>query len=403
MEVRVKGSQGQSAHSVVFVPVGIYTNQSFLVRWHQWIHKQVAQMFRRDPDRILDTAQQIRQRLLAKDLIGRWFFKHLTADLVDRVQAEKMLGRSDLVFLSSIKPVSGHRSDPDSLWSITDILSFAKFDMDRYYYTPQSHTVDSDRILELIGYPPGKYEPLASLYRQGRVVPSEFTEHQCQGRKSCPECARGRESLKKRGVSLVHRWDSPESAPEAAKIRWNDSQVAPFLRHWRKSNMIHAVPDYIMRRSVNGKPAQGVDAGLLAYVLKFIRNTVINEFKLMSRHDDTSRMVYNKGMCPEVGDSESVAFEAEDSSSEDKQQRIIVDSNSSSLYRSTENRMDVLDLIASSGLDEEEKDVILNVDLREVTVSQYADSVGRSVQKIHRTRNSAMRKLKDAADAWAEG
>jgi RNA polymerase sigma factor (sigma-70 family) len=425
MEVEMKGSQGQAAQpSVVFVPVGIYTNQSFLVRWHQWIHKQVAQMFRRDQGRVMDTAQQIRQRFLSKDLIGRWFFKHLIDDLVDKEQAELMLGRNDLSFLSSIKPVHGHRSDyggngnpnspwskkfgprsnynqdgnPGSLWSIKDILSFAKFDMERYYYTPQNHTIDSDKVLELLGYPAGKYEPLASLYRQGRLVPAEFTEHECPGRKDCQECVRGRESLKKRKVSLVHRWDAPESAPEAAKLRWNDSQVTPFLRQWKKSNMIYAVPEYIMRKSVNGKPPQGIDAGLLAYALKFIRNTVINEFKLMSRHDDTSRMIYNNGMCPEHSDSVAVAFEAEEGS-DDKQQMIVVDPSSSAAFHDSEVRTDILDLIALSGLSDEETEVILEIDLRELTVRQYAESVGKSVQRVHKTRTSAMDKLRAAASS----
>ncbi|HEY8094509.1 MAG TPA: hypothetical protein VIE65_00250 [Methylobacter sp.] len=398
----MKGSQGQHAQSVVFVPVQIYTNQSFLERWHQWVHLQVGKMFRRDPDRIMDTAQQIRQRLLSKDLIGRWFYKHLTEDLVDRVQAERMLGRTDLIYLSALKPVHGHRTDKNSLWAIADLLAFAKFDLERFYYTPQGHTIDSDRVLELIGYPAGKYEPLASLYRQGRLVPSEFTEHQCTNRQKCVECFRGRESLKKRKVSLVHRWDSPESVAEASKLRWNDAQVVPFLRHWHKSNMIYFVPEYIMRRSINGKPPQGIDAGLLAYVMKFIRNTVINEFKNMSRYDDTSRMVFNAGRCPEIGDAEAVAFESEDGVSEDKQQRIIIDSRSISGYQKSEHRLDLQDIIHSSGLDAEELDVILKIDLHEVTVRDYAESIGYSVQKVHRIRTSAMQKMRFVACGVSE-
>jgi len=135
------------------VKVIIPTNQSFLRDWYSWTHGRVSRHFKRNKERVIDTAQNVRLRLLSKDFIGRWFFKHLTEDLITREQAEKILGGIRIAFAGSIHPVVGDRSDPESLWRVSDILQFAKFNYDRYYYSIQNHTIDSDRMIRLLGYP----------------------------------------------------------------------------------------------------------------------------------------------------------------------------------------------------------------------------------------------------------
>ena len=85
-----------------FVSVAIPTNESFLIQWNTWIYSKVSKRFKRDRERILDTVQNVRLRLIQKDFIGRWFFKHLTNDIVDLIQAERILGGSKIAYISKI-------------------------------------------------------------------------------------------------------------------------------------------------------------------------------------------------------------------------------------------------------------------------------------------------------------
>src|SRR5271157_243586 len=93
-----------------FFPIFIPTNQAFLKKWYVWTAGKVARHFKRDKERCQDTAQNVRVRLLSKNFIGRWFFKHLTDEFVDKEQAEFILGGISLSFNGSIKPIYGHRS-----------------------------------------------------------------------------------------------------------------------------------------------------------------------------------------------------------------------------------------------------------------------------------------------------
>lgn len=450
--------------SFAFVPVPVPSNQTFLIQWHAWIHGKVARHFKRDKERILDTAQNVRLRLLSKDFIGRWFFKHLRDELVDRNQAEVILGGFvPLVFVGSILPVDipnlsclrsklaslglcedesdavcehicsgrpiksapyldrvqsasalqklledrcikqlmhGHgcpRTCENSIWRVSDLLDFAKFDYERYYYSAQGHSIDSDKVLRLLGCEPGRYSVLQSLYRQGKLLPSELTDHDCKRRgvvgappSSCPGCERAIALLRDRGLSLADDWMGPSSA-EAAKLRWNDSQLVPFLRDWKKTNIVFSTPHYIMRKSA--KP--GIIAGLLKYAEMIIDHEVYNDFKRMARSDDLSCSVLNKAMSPEFSDAESIAWEVGGDDSE-LMDRVIRDVRSLDKFAAFENAYDLARLLEVSGLSEEEADVVRNVDLGGMTVREYADKVGRPVPKIHRIRSAAMHKLRDA-------
>ncbi|KKK68301.1 hypothetical protein LCGC14_2945450, partial [marine sediment metagenome] len=48
---------------MTYKTVNIPTNQFFLDKWHWWIHKKVSRHFKRDKERIFDTAQNVRLRL----------------------------------------------------------------------------------------------------------------------------------------------------------------------------------------------------------------------------------------------------------------------------------------------------------------------------------------------------
>ncbi len=243
------------------VPIAIPTNQSFLTQWYPWTAGKVARHFKRDKERCQDTAQNVRLRLLSKNFIGRWFYKHLTDELVDKAQAEHILGgKVPLAYIGSVQPVYGRRSSlkgygkdqrvkPNSpeeqpndttIWRVSDLLGFAKFDYERYFYSIQNHTIDSSRVLRLLGYDADNFSALESLYRQGKLKPSELTDHECQEFvrsiekrgdqcgvndcnkkhyslgycsnhyhmsrvRSCSACEHGRELLRQRGVSLAHR------------------------------------------------------------------------------------------------------------------------------------------------------------------------------------------------------
>jgi DNA-directed RNA polymerase specialized sigma24 family protein len=382
-----------------YKPVPIPDEQFFLKQWYQWTHMRVARLFKRDKSRIADSVQRVRCRLLQKEFTARWFFKHLKEELVDKTQAERILGGAPITFIGTLKPVVGHRTESTSLWRVSDLLHFARFNHERYFYSIQNHTIDSDHMLQLLAYEPHEYHKLQSLWRQGRILPAELTEHECYRRnhvgmspKECNECKRGLASLRARGITLATDWQNADLIPTLKRMRWNDSQLQGFLRRWRKTNMVFSTPQYIMRLApINGQPP-GIDAGLLAYVSRIINNETINDFKRLSRTDDMSRTSYG---------SESISDNSEVSNHDvindnEYVSNIPGDKDSAASYMNVECQRDIASLIASAQLNNEERDALLAVDLMEVTVRQYAKTVGIEPHVINKIRNIALEKLKIA-------
>ena len=391
--------------------IKIPSETEFLTRYHLWIYKKVSDRFRRDKDRVDDTVQNVRVRLMQKDFIGRWFFKHLTHELVDRKQAERMLGGAKLKFISAVSPVVGKRAESDSLWKVSDLLDYAQFDHDRYYYSVQGHTISSDSVLKLLGYPPGSsvdsrgrssYNVLKSLYKQGRLKPAELTQHECSevltyadsvdgkcsvpgcGKKHlsrgfctahygrrvvtrCPICDKGRASLSARGLSLADDWTK---SAHVSSLRWEDSQLRPFLRQWRRKNLVTEVPLKIVRPEGQISPYQGIEAGLLKYAWIIINNEVVNDFKRMTRTLDSTYMVFNDGMSPDIGDADMVAWEVDEG---DKPYMVVKDSSAMDVFNNTENGIDIVRMAHKANLSAEEQDVIVKIDLNEMNVREYAE------------------------------
>lgn len=379
-------------------PIPIPDNHVFLRQWFQWTQSVVSDRFKRNRERIPDVVQEVRLRLLSKDFIGRWFFKHLTHELVDRDQAEAMLGGVPIAFVSSLQPFHGKRSNPSSLWRVVDVLAFAKFDHERYYYSVQNHTVDTSTVLRLIGYPQGDYTILQSLYRQGRLRPAELTEHECRragqtgtSPSSCPGCVHGLALLKARGLSLAHDWSDPAVAAAMEKLRWNDSQLTPFLRGWKRTNIIKSPPSYVMRTDRRS----GVDAGLLKYAKILITNTVNNCFKQMLRTDDLSVSILNRGLSPEHSNDETIGWEPDDAS-ETGLCRTIKDSMGPARSAEADVRRDLFSLIERAGLTADELRVVQGVDLDDSTSQSFSKASGMSLARIQRLRTSALQKLREA-------
>src|SRR5271157_695104 len=103
-----KGHSMATDAAHVYYPINIYSNNSFTTKYYNWFQNKVNLLFKRNPERAADTVQNVRMKCIKKDLIGRWFFKHLTDDLVDTAQGTKILG-VDISFVTAIKPVSGNR------------------------------------------------------------------------------------------------------------------------------------------------------------------------------------------------------------------------------------------------------------------------------------------------------
>jgi len=416
------------------VQVKIPTTGEFLTQWHQWVAGKVAKHFKRDKDRIPDAAQRVRLRLLSKDFVARWFFKHLTDDLVDHAEACHMLGGTDVTFIGKLKPVHGKRKDPDSLWKIADILEFAKFDYERYFYSVQDHTLDTNKILRYLGYGTeldnGKievdvssYGVLESLYRQGRMKPSELTEHDCVERTitiahpdglcgvtgcdkkhysrgycsahygrsklvACTECERGRAVLKSKGIALTDRWTDPSVAKVVARLRWNDSQLTPFLRDWHNSNRIKNLPRYIMRNS----DVASIDAGLLKYANMVIDNDVINNFKAMSRNEDSENRPEDSGS------AEVIVWVTDDKTQ--ASDPLFVD-QASAYTSGFEDRTDLVSIIKNACLTAEEMDVLMNSDLSDKTTKEYAEEAKVSVAVVNKIRTSAILKLRNTASRYS--
>lgn len=418
-----------------YVAVNIPTTSAFLKQWHDWVAYKVSKHFVRNKERIADTAQRARLRLLQKEFVDRWFFKHLTDDLVDHAQASYILGGVSVTFIGKLNPVFGKRSSPDSLWRIKDLLDYAKFDYDRYFYSAQGHTIDSVKVLRLLGYgkmgengewqvTPKDFSALESLYRQGRLKPAELTEHECSEtmlsnrigtgcsvegcerthysrgycgthyhlakKVRCQDCDKGRESLNQRGVSLVHRWSEPETMKAVEKLRWNDNQLIPFLRDWKKANRIKGHPHYIMRPP----ELATIEAGLKKYAYRIIQNDVINSFKSIGRTDDLSIATID-GLAPDLSTDEIVAWDGGDN--DEAPILVVKDVKASEAALNSERGIDIKKIIIAANLSDDEAQVINQIDLLGSTASELAATTDNTISQINALRASALEKLKQAA------
>lgn len=387
---------------VKYAPIVIPSNNDFLKKWHVWINYRVSVRFKRNKARVPDVVQDVRERLLKKDFIGRWFYRHLTGELLDLAQASKILGLQgkSLSYISNI-PIANNvkRSHGSALWKISDLLEYARFDYVRYYYSVQNHTIDTAKILRLLGYPEHKFNSLASLYRQGRLLPSELTEHQCTGdKRTCADCEKGRASLHRRSLSLVHDWEDPAVRASVLKLRWNDAQLEPFLRNWRKKNRIVCGPEYIMRPAGD----KGIDAGLLKYADIIIQNTVANRFKQIGRSDDLEDTIngenvpLNGGKSPGYSNEDATGWEMDDDSMQSR--RVYRDMMSSELYESFERKYDASSIIERAGLDRIEQDVVQAIEMMEMTARQYSEHKGIALSRVQKAHTNALSKLRKVAN-----
>lgn len=420
-----------------YVAVTIPTASEFLVQWHDWVAWKISKHFKRNQERIPDTAQRARLRLLQKEFVSRWFFKHLRNDLVDLAQASEILDGAKIKFIGSIQPVFGDRSSENSLWRIQDLLDYAKFDYERYFYSPQGHTIDSNKFLRLLGYgtrdpntgiwkiSPSDYGVLESLYRQGRVKPAELTEHdctevfvdgECRDRCSipgcvkehfsrgycsthyhvakvhtCQDCEDGREALSKAGISLNKRWTTIEVAIIISKLRWNDKQLIPFLRKWKRKNIIKGPPKYIMRPPSDAT----IEAGLKQYAYLIIHNDMVNTMKGITKSDE---LVCDGRLDPESQNEEIIGWDSS-GESEDHPTRIIIDQTASENFRNCDRRFDLMKIIKKAHLSDEESRFIEQVDISEVPATDVAMAYNIPVSRVHRIRSMAISKMKYAADS----
>jgi DNA-directed RNA polymerase specialized sigma24 family protein len=147
-----------------------------------------------------------------------------------------------------------------------------------------------------------------------------------------------------------------------------------------------------MREKVKNGPVKGIDAGLLKYASIIIENETRNDFKRMGRTEDLQFAVFNNAVSPDNYD-EVIAYEGESENGKPRK-RILRDSNSMDGYEAVECKSDVSSLLDKTDLSDEEREVLLSVDLMEMTIRQYAESKGHPVQRVHRIRSAALRKLR---------
>ena len=202
---------------------------------------------------------------------------------------------------------------------------------------------------------------------------------------------KGLYSLKLKGLSLAHNWNSLSVRDAVLHLRWNDRQFKRFLRDWRHTNKVKALPKHLVRPTNHG-----IDAGLLKYAQMVIDHEVVNDFKRISRADDTSIGVFNKGMSPEFGNEDTVAWETSEEETE-KPDRIIRDPSSMNAFGEFEQYRDLFKLISASGLTDVEKEVIQGTDLSEISVRSYAKNRGVPISQINKIRESALEKLRNCS------
>lgn len=368
--------------------VQIPTVNSFLRQYHRWVISKVSVHFKRNKDRIPDITQDVIVRLIQKDFVGRWFFKHLTDDLVDLNGAKRICG-FDVSTQRRIAPVYGKFSDPRSLWRIADLLRLVRFDYPSYYYSPQNHTIPTARVLELLGET--DVSVLESMYRQGRLFPSGFTEHEHESRQTCDVCKDEKARLHRLGLSLNVRWrDSPD---EAMRLRWNDCQLTGLLRTYKGRNAVHNMPHYIMRTSEN----MSIDAGLLKYANTVISHSVYNSFKSMGRRQDLEFLADSttSSLSSENTDIETIQKESTDDPYKISELRA---GYSPVDFQEAETSFDLQRLLGHAELSEEEQQVLSHVDLREESIAHFAAHSGLRVARVHKIRASAMEKMRYVAE-----
>jgi hypothetical protein len=367
--------------------IDIHSTSTFLCQWHMWVEGQVRRLFKRDHERVMDMTQNVRVRILQKDVISRWFLKHMTGELVVRSEAERMLGKSlSHATYADLKPVRGKKSDPESVWLVSDILNHAKFDRESYFYCIQDHLIDSDTVLSLLGYEPGRYSALQSLVRSGKLLPSDFTDHTCSKDESCPDCQMGRQALFEKGLSLSQDWNKSK---HAADLRWNDSQLRPYLRNWNGRNRIFAIPSFIVRDTNDG-----VTAGLLKYVSIIINNEVTNQFKTIRRNEESSC-----GVGVEHSTSDLVTIST---SEEDLNEVIFKDPESLRPFEDLDSKRDVKALMAVIDLTDQELDVLNKVQFGEHSSNSYAKASGLNAPRVGRILNMVVNKFAQVSDPMAK-
>jgi DNA-directed RNA polymerase specialized sigma24 family protein len=177
-----------------------------------------------------------------------------------------------------------------------------------------------------------------------------------------------------------------------AQLRWDDSQLTPFLRRWRGQNMISSVPRRIARPDGQVSQYKGIEAGLLKYAWNLINNEVVNDFKRMTRTMDMTCMVFNNGLSPDADESDSVVWELDDNG--EKMQMVVKDSSSMDEFRASENGFDIMSMARRANLSDDEMNIIMQVDLMEEDMFQYAESVGKPVARVHRMRTLALEKMR---------
>jgi hypothetical protein len=127
-----------------------------------------------------------------------------------------------------------------------------------------------------------------------------------------------------------------------------------------------------------------------------IDHEVVNDFKRISRADDTSIGVFNKGMSPELGNEETVAWEAPEDG-EEKSDLIIRDTTSMRAFGEFEKYRDLYKLISMSELTSEESEVLQGTDLAEISVRSYAKNKGVPISQINKIRESALGKIRSCS------
>jgi hypothetical protein len=140
-----------------------------------------------------------------------------------------------------------------------------------------------------------------------------------------------------------------------------------------------------------GKKTATINAGLLKYAAIIIDNEVVNDFKRMGRVDDLSNVILNDGMSPELSNNETIAYEVDEN---EEKKAVLCDTRAGETFEESERRSDITALINGSNLTDEEYEVILRIDLQNMSVRAFSDEYGIQIQKIHRIRNSALRKMR---------
>ncbi len=321
--------------------ITIPTTSEFVVENSKWITSHVSKKFKREKSRILDFKQMVILRMLKKDFVSRWFFKHLAADEhTTLTEINKMFGYN-VSLINTINPVEGDRNDNNSVWKIGDILKYKNYCHSRQFYSIMNNRVSSKVLLTNMGYNCTNFNTLRDKTFSGEITP--FILKKKTKSISVDDAI---QKLIEMGLTSDANWESPALCECALSLKWDDTFLKPYVGS--EYGILHT-PRFIVRNY-----ERGIKEGFLKYAQFVIEHAINNQFTRMKTREDTESTFFSYSKM-EAGNRISMR-DASESHNESKNE--VIDLKSSSITGLCEALHDFNSVMSYAGFNEMDEEFI---------------------------------------------